>query len=66
MSSSLGRRFVIGGVLLVAVVAVAVLAMRPKHGAAGGPGAPDVQVVPVEQKDVPIYGEWIGTLDGLT
>jgi membrane fusion protein (multidrug efflux system) len=57
---------VIGGALLVAVVAVAVLAMRPKHGAAGGPGAPDVQVVPVEQKDVPIYGEWIGTLDGLT
>jgi len=57
---------VIGGALLVAVVAVAVLAMRPKHGAAGGLGAPDVQVVPVEQKDVPIYGEWIGTLDGLT
>ncbi len=26
---------------------------------------PDVEVVKVEQKDVPIYGEWIGTLDGL-
>src|SRR5947209_4926093 len=26
---------------------------------------PEVQVVQVEQKDVPIYGEWIGTLDGL-
>src|SRR5580692_10467314 len=25
----------------------------------------DVQVVSVEQKDVPIYTEWIGTLDGL-
>src|SRR6266699_2848150 len=23
-----------------------------------------VEVVPVEQKDVPIYNEWIGTLDG--
>jgi membrane fusion protein (multidrug efflux system) len=65
MSSSVGRKIVIGAVLLVAVVAVAVLAMRPKHGGAGGPGAPDVQVVQVEQKDVPIYGEWIGTLDGL-
>ncbi len=65
MSSSLGRRFVVGGVLLVAVVAVAVLAMRPKHGA-GAPGSPDVEVIPVEQKDVPIYGEWIGTLDGFT
>src|SRR6185295_15512654 len=26
---------------------------------------PDVQVVPVEQRDVPIYSEWIGTLDGM-
>ena len=29
------------------------------------PAAPDVQVVQVEQKDVPIYSEWIGTLEGL-
>jgi len=28
--------------------------------------SPDVLVVQVEQKDVPIYGEWIGTLDGFT
>ena len=26
---------------------------------------PVVKVVPVEQQDVPIYGEWIGTLDGM-
>src|SRR5438445_9528885 len=26
---------------------------------------PEVQVVQVEQKDVPIYSEWIGTLDGM-
>ncbi len=26
--------------------------------------APVVEVAPVVQKDVPIYGEWIGTLDG--
>lgn len=26
---------------------------------------PDVGVVQVEQKDVPIYSEWIGTLDGM-
>lgn len=63
MSSSLRRRFVIGGVLLVAVVAVAVLAMRPKHGA-GATASLDVEVIPVAQKDVPIYGDWIGTLDG--
>src|SRR6476659_2754896 len=28
-------------------------------------GPPAVEVVEVQQKDVPIYGEWIGTLDGL-
>ncbi|MBU4200613.1 MAG: efflux RND transporter periplasmic adaptor subunit [Verrucomicrobia bacterium] len=28
-------------------------------------GAPDVLVMDVVQKDVPIYGEWIGTLDGM-
>src|SRR5438445_6608534 len=26
---------------------------------------PDVEVVEVQQKDVPIYGEWIGTLEGM-
>ena len=25
---------------------------------------PDVEVVAVEQKDVPIYREWVGTLEG--
>ena len=29
------------------------------------PPPPDVQVVQVEQKDVPVWNEWIGTLDGL-
>ena len=29
------------------------------------PPPPDVEVVRVEQKDVPVWGEWIGTMDGL-
>jgi membrane fusion protein, multidrug efflux system len=29
------------------------------------PPPPEVEVVHVKQKDVPIWGEWIGTLDGL-
>ena len=29
------------------------------------PPTPDVEVVTVTQRDVPVYGEWIGTLDGL-
>jgi membrane fusion protein (multidrug efflux system) len=41
--------------------------MRPKQVSGAPAGAsPIVEVVQVEQKDVPIYGEWIGTLDGLT
>src|ERR1700751_3071734 len=31
---------------------------------AQAPQSPVVEVAPVEQKDVPIYGEWIGTLTG--
>lgn len=33
--------------------------------AAGPPPPPDIEVAPVQQKDVPIYHEWIGTLDGM-
>ena len=48
------------------VIALVVGAIRPKavSGAASA-APPEVQVVEVEQRDVPIYGEWIGTLDGL-
>ena len=46
-------------------IALLVGAMRPKHASGNGPGGPpDVAVAQVEQKYVPIYGEWIGTLDG--
>jgi RND family efflux transporter MFP subunit len=53
------------GVCLI-VVASIVWATRPKRAseAQAGP-SPDVEVVRVQQKDIPIYGEWIGTLDGL-
>jgi membrane fusion protein (multidrug efflux system) len=56
----------IGGALGLLVIGLIVGAVYPKHVAGAPPGAPDVQVVQVEQKDVPIFGEWIGTLDGFT
>jgi membrane fusion protein, multidrug efflux system len=34
--------------------------------AASSPPSPEVEVVSVVQKDVPIFSEWIGTLDGFT
>ncbi len=49
------------------VIGLIIGAIRPKRVSGAQPGAsPDVEVVQVEQKDVPIYGEWIGTLDGFT
>jgi RND family efflux transporter MFP subunit len=55
----------IGGAFCLIVLGLIVGPMRPKH-ALGAPqgGSPDVEIVQVEQKDVPIFGEWIGTLDG--
>src|ERR1700741_4941325 len=58
-------KFWIGGAVCLVVIGVVIGAVRPKH-VSGAQGAPaDVEVVQVEQRDVPIYGEWIGTLDGL-
>ncbi|MGA7918592.1 MAG: efflux RND transporter periplasmic adaptor subunit [Candidatus Acidiferrales bacterium] len=64
--STLSRyKFWIIGAFCLVVIALIIGVMRPKH-VSGAPGAPlDVQVIQVEQKDVPIYGEWIATLDGL-
>ena len=36
-----------------------------KEKAAAAPAAPAVEVAEVTQKDVPVFSEWVGTLDGL-
>jgi RND family efflux transporter MFP subunit len=51
------------GVSLVATLIAATGCTNQTTGAAG-PSPLEVEVVPVEQRDVPIYSEWIGTLDG--
>src|SRR5262249_46587242 len=61
----------VAGVILVVTFAIVIAVF----GAAGGlkkktsppaaAPAPEVEVVQVEQRDVPIYSEWIGTLDGM-
>src|SRR3984957_805412 len=67
MNSISKRNFWIGGALGLLLIGIVIGAARPRHASGSQPGAlPDVQVVQVEQKDVPIYGEWIGTLDGFT
>jgi RND family efflux transporter MFP subunit len=65
MNSSRRRNLAVAGVICLLVIALVVGALRPKHASgAGTPAPPDVAVAQVEQRDVPIYGEWIGTLDG--
>jgi RND family efflux transporter MFP subunit len=67
MNASSKRKLWIAGALFLVVIGIVIGATRPKHTSASQPGAaPVVEVVQVEQKDVPIYGEWIGTLDGFT
>ena len=60
------RYLLIGGVLAIIVIALVVGAVRPyKHAMGAPPSTPDVEVAVVQKEDIPIYGEWIGTLDGL-
>jgi membrane fusion protein (multidrug efflux system) len=55
-----------GGAVALIVIGVIVGAIRPHKHAQAAPGSvPEVQVLQVQQQDVPIIHEWIGTLDGL-
>src|SRR5882724_3785532 len=55
----------IAGVFCLIVIALIVGALRPKRASGAAMQAPpDVLVAQVERRDVPIYGEWIGTLAG--
>jgi membrane fusion protein, multidrug efflux system len=61
------RNLMMGGILSLVITALIVVAIRPRDTSRASPGAPvDVLVTQVAQRDVPIYGEWIGTLDGFT
>src|SRR5260370_2414369 len=50
--------------LLVIVIAGLSAGCRDSSTASGPPPPPAVQVQPVVEKDVPIYGEWVGTTVG--
>jgi RND family efflux transporter MFP subunit len=66
MSTSIIRMLAIGGKLYVAACCLVFVASCSKNTSGAQQGNPaDVEVVQVQQQDVPIYGEWIGTLDGL-
>jgi RND family efflux transporter MFP subunit len=56
-----GCRLWPGALLLAALVPLAGCAGKTE---AAPPPPPEVQVVSIEQKDVPVFGEWVATLDG--
>src|SRR5271170_1276965 len=64
MNGSVRRTVVIVVTLVAIVIAALAVVLRPKPAASAGP-PPEVMVAPVVQKDVALYSEWIGTLDGL-
>src|SRR6202161_920319 len=51
--------------LFLAGLLVTAIGCSTKTNAAAAPATPEVEIAEVQQRDVPIYGEWIGTLDGL-
>jgi RND family efflux transporter MFP subunit len=65
MNAPLRRNLLIGGLLCLVVLGAIFVASRLRSSGSPQTGSPVVEVVQVEQKDVPIFGEWIGTLDGL-
>jgi membrane fusion protein (multidrug efflux system) len=54
------------GAFCLVVIGLIIGAIRPKHVSGAASAPPEVEVVQVEQRDIPIIKEWIGTLDGLT
>jgi len=68
LKTILGKRKVLIPTIAVAtalVLAFLILVSRSNKPAEAAPRPIDVQVVKVEQKDVPVYNEWIGTTQGM-
>jgi len=54
----------LGFLMLLVFVTVLGAGCERRVASAPAPPAPTVEVTPVIQKDVPVQGEWVGTLDG--
>src|SRR5262245_6086256 len=66
MKKLLKNKWMIGAAAgLFVVVLFVILRGSKAKSDAPPPPPPEVEVVHVEQRDVPIYSEWIGTLDGM-
>jgi membrane fusion protein (multidrug efflux system) len=52
-------------VAVLAIIALITIASKSNDGVKAAPRPLDVEVVKVQQEDVPVYSEWIGTTEGL-
>ncbi len=59
------RTRVLAAAVLVGAALVGTVGCTSKTSAASAPPPQDVEVAVVQQKDIPIEREWIGTLDGM-
>jgi membrane fusion protein (multidrug efflux system) len=62
-SNDLKQDFMVCGVIAVSLLVIFAAGCAKEEQA--GPQAPEVEVVDVVQKDVPVFSEWVGTTDGL-
>ena len=65
MTTAFNKKVRIWAAVVLIPAALVAAGCARTTSAAGPPRPPDVQVVPVAQRDVPVYREWIGTLDGM-
>lgn len=66
MNHKLNKRLVIFiAALLLGAATVVTVGRARATSPAGAPAAPEVEIATVEQKDVPVERQWIGTLDGM-
>jgi len=59
------RMRVLGAAVLAGAALLGAVGCTTRTNAAGAPPPQDVEVATVQQKDIPIEREWIGTLDGM-
>src|ERR1700676_625188 len=55
----------IGVALWLGAISLQLTSCSRTSAGAREPTQPDVEVATVEQRDIPVYREWIGTLDGM-
>jgi len=65
VTTAFNKKIEIWAAALLISAALAAAGCTGTTSAAGSPRPPEVEVAPVQQRDVPVYREWIGTLDGM-